>query len=91
MDALRDQHAEVDDAIESFCEALVLGYFVAEPERVPGHNPPIFAHKADYPPFGPRGRGRFRVTFMLKKGANPMREPDVFWLLTIKIASEHLS
>lgn len=91
LEALREQHAEIDDAIDAFCEALVLGYREASSDRIPGHNPPVYAHRVDYPPFGGRGRGRFRVTFLVKKGVNPMRDPDVFWLLTIQIAAAILN
>ena len=88
---LRDQHAEIDAAVDEFCEFLPMGYVEATPERVPGVQPPVYAHKIDYPPFGSRGRGRFLVTFALKESARPMRDPDLFLLLTIGIASQHLS
>lgn len=88
---LRDQHAELDAVVEEFCEFLPMGYIEAKPERVPGSDPPVYAHKVDYPAFGSRGVGRFLVTFAFKAGAHPMRDPDVYLLLTIRIAPEHLS
>jgi hypothetical protein len=91
LEILREQHAEIDSVVDDFCEALAFGYFVATPERIAGSNPRAFAHRVDYPPFGTRGRGRFLVTFLYRKADNPMRDADVFWLLTIRIAPDHLS
>lgn len=87
---LRDQHEEIESAVDEFCSALARGAMLAKPERLPG-DPPSYVHRMDYPPYGARGRGRFIVIYAVQRGANPARDADVFYLLAIQIATSHLN
>ena len=82
---LREQHAEIDQVVDDFCNTLARGAAVAPPMQV-ATSPPAYVHRVDYPPFGDRGKGRFLITFVEKL------EPfDEVLLVSIRIAPERLN
>jgi hypothetical protein len=80
-------YEEIGKVIDSFCNLLALAQVDTPALSEPGESG-VFAHYVDYPPFRERGQNRFRVTFAVRRGTHPMRDPDQFAMLTIRVAKQ---
>jgi hypothetical protein len=91
LDKLRDQHPELDEALDDFKRALKLGY-KAPKQRVRAQGPNVYIERMDYPALGAGGAGRFVVLFHATDANPGMSQPlQVFTLLTIYIAPDKLN